>query len=208
MGLKLQEPLKISNEDDFLAHLMKRYNLGNFAKVTRVSILPVSPEIDLLDVNTREKIVVGYELKLLKYNKHLKRVGLHPLYSGIGQALLYFLHGINRSYLVLGVSPSLPENHVASTIDRIEEIVNFFKMLRKISTGYRYLHGEETSMATYGFDCFGIMLWTPSNDLLQTELKAERNYLALGYDENLRHKNRCLLRGEFLYDKKFLEKRI
>lgn len=206
MGVELEEPLEISNEDDLLAHLMAKHNLGKFAKVTRISTLPVSPEIDLLNVDEKEKIVIGYELKLLKYNKRWKRVDFKHLYSGIGQALLYLQHGVNRSYLVLGLSSSLPDNSVSSTTAKIEETANLFRMLRNIPTGYRYLGRREMTVATYGFDCFGIMLWTPSNDFLETKLKAEENYLPLKYVEDLKHKNRCLIRKEFMYDKKFLEK--
>ena len=200
------EPLEISSEDDLLAHLMKKHELGQFAKVTRISTLPISPEIDLLNINEREKIVTGYELKLLKYNKRLKRVNFNLLYSGIGQALLYYQHGVHRSYLVLGLSPSLPDNSVASTIVKIEETTSLFRILRNIPTGYRYPRRQEISVSTYGFDCLGIMLWTPNNDLLETKLEVGRNYLPLEYVEDLKHKNSCLLRKEFKCDKKFLEK--
>lgn len=160
----------------------------------------------MLNIDERRKIVTGYELKLLKYNKRWKRANFSLLYSGIGQALLYLQHGVHRSYLVLGLSPSLPDNSVASTIVKIEETISLFRMLRNIPTGYRYPRRREISVSTYGFDCLGIMLWTPNNDLLETKLEVTRNYLPLKYVEDLKHKNRCLLRKEFYCDRKFLEK--
>lgn len=202
----MTEPLEISSEDDLLAHLMEKHGLGQFAKVTRISTLLVSPEIDLLNINEMEEIVTGYELKLLKYNKQWKRANFSLLYSGIGQALLYLQHGVHRSYLVLGLSPNFPDNSVASTIAKIEETISLFRMLRNIPTGFRYPVMRETSVSTYNFDCLGIMLWTPNNDLLETKLEVTRNYLPLKYVEDLKHKNSCLLKKQFLYDRKFLEK--
>lgn len=197
---------EISNEDDLLAHLMESYRLGEFAKVSRISTLSVSPEIDLLNVDETQKIAIGYEFKLLKYVKRWKRTSFYPLYSGIGQALLYLQHGINRTYLVVGVSPDIPRDSVAPTIVKIEKVINLFRTLRNMPTGYRYPYGRESIVPSYNFDCFGIMLWTPSDDLLHTKLKAERDYVPLKHIEDLKHKNICLLRREFKYDKAFLEK--
>ena len=206
MGFELGEPVEIFNEDGLLAHLMEKYKLGRFAKVSQISTVKISPDIDLLAINEIDKFVTGYEFKLLRYHKGWNKVNFTPVYTGIGQTFLYLQHGVNRSYLVLGLSSSIPDNDVASAIIKIEETVKSLRMLRNIPTGYRYL-GQEKSVATYGFDCIGIMLWNPNNNSLETKLKAERDYLALRYVEDLRHMNKCLLKKQFKYDEQFLENR-
>lgn len=203
----MAELLKISSEDELLAHLMEKHELGQFAKVTRISTLRVSPEIDLLYVAKKEKKVIGYEIKLLRYNRRWKRANFYPFYTGIGQSLLYLQHGVDRSYLVVGLAPNLLGNSFASTVAKIEETANLFRTLRNVPTKYRYPYGQERFVSLYGFDCFGIMLWTPRNDILETKLKAERDCLALSYDEDLRHKHTCFLKRQFMYDKDFLDKR-
>lgn len=196
---------EISNEDDLLAHLMVRHGLGQFAKVKQISTKSISPEIDLLSI--REQSAVGYELKLLKYNKKLKRVDLNALYSGIGQMFLYLNHGVDRSYLVIGLSPTLVDGNVPSTIAKIEETTTLLRMFRSIPSGYRYPYGQPQEERTYDFDCIGIMLWNPNTDSVDIKLEAKSDFLAVKSDANLKHLNTCVINKEFKYDKKFLEKR-
>jgi hypothetical protein len=184
---------------------MVRHELGQFAKVKQISTKSISPEIDLLSI--REQSAVGYELKLLKYNKKLKRVDLDALYSGIGQMFLYLNHGVDRSYLVIGLSPTLISGNVSSTIAKVEEATKLLKMLRDIPSGYRYPYRQEQVAQTYNLDCVGIMLWNPSTDSVDTKLEATRDFLAVKCDANLKHLNTCVINKEFKYDKKFLEKR-
>lgn len=196
---------EISNEDDLLAHLMVKHKIGQFAKVKQISTISISPEIDLLSIEGQS--AVGYELKLLKYNKRLKGVDFKPLYSGMGQMLLYLNHGVNRSYLVIGLSPTLIGGNVSSTNAKIEEATRLLKMFRNMQSGYRYPYGQEQAAKTYDFDCIGIMLWNPSTDSVDTKLEAKRDFLAVKLDADLKHLNACLIKKQFKYDKKFLERR-
>lgn len=113
-----------------LAYFMQKYRLGEFAKVNRISTIDISPDIDLLDVNVSQKIVTGYEFKLLRYRKSWKRVDFASMYKGIGQALSYFQFGVDKSYLILGVSKEIPTRLVSSTIRKIEETIAIFNILK------------------------------------------------------------------------------
>ena len=117
-------------EDDLLAYLMQKYGLGEFAKVNRISTIDISPDIDLLSINEYQKIVTGYEFKLLRYRKNWKRVDFAPMYKGIGQALSYFQFGVDKSYLILGLSKEIPTRLVSSTMKKIEETIAIFNILK------------------------------------------------------------------------------
>jgi len=125
---------EIRDEDDLQFYLMKRFKLGEFAKVKRISTIEISPEIDLVDVNESQKLVTGFEFKLLKYRKKWKRVSFHSMYQGIGQALSYFQFGVDKSYLVLGLSKGIPDEIFSRTIKKIEETITIFNTLRKFVT--------------------------------------------------------------------------
>ena len=120
----------IQDEDDLQFHLMKTFGLGEFAKVNRISTIEISPDIDLLDVNESQKLVTGYEFKLLKYRKNWKKVDLNPVYQGIGQALSYLNFGVDKSYLVLGLSREIPNESLSRAMKKIEETIAVFNMLK------------------------------------------------------------------------------
>ena len=120
----------ILKEDDLLAYFMQKYRLGEFAKVNRISTIVISPDIDLLSINEYQKIVTGYEFKLLRYRKNWKRVDFAPMYKGIGQAFSYFQFGVDKSYLILGLSKEIPTRLVSSTVKKIEETIAIFNILK------------------------------------------------------------------------------
>ena len=226
LSVMMLKTVEIASEDELLAYLMKRYNLGKFAKVNRISTYEISPDIDLLDVNeyrqiaTERGIVTGYEFKLLKYRKDWKRVNFYPMYKGIGQALSYFRYGVDKSILVLGMSSDIPRESVSSTMSEIESVIESFSTLRAFDTRIRKYFDDsfkETPMLegakgllleTYcGWNCFGIMVWTAYDDLLMTKLSAEQ-YFPIYLNEKLKHRKECLLRKEFKYKEGFLEKHL
>lgn len=215
----------IENEDDLVAHLMEHFNLGQYAMVSGISTLKISPDIDLLQINeqkqigTEQGVVIGYEVKLLKYRKNWKRVDFSPFYKGIGQALSYFQFGVDKSILVLGMSNDIPTESVFSTMSKIESVTELFSTLRALDTRIRKyfrdhfkeipeLAGvEKMLLETYcGWNCFGIAVWTPHDDLLMTKMNADQ-FFPIYLNKKLKHRKECLLRKEFKYDKDFLEKR-
>ena len=219
------EATQVFSEGDLLAYLMENWRIGKFAKVYGISTLTISPDIDLLDVNESQKIVTGYEIKLLKYRKDWKRVNLGLMYKGIGQALSYFHFGVDKSYLILGISKDIPSRSVLLTMKKIKETIAIFNTLRSfinrrfegLSERIGTLMGEldkytpQTAVryapigGPCGISCFGIKVWTGHNDLLMTKMKADENF-PVSTDKDLQHKKNCLLRKEFKWDKTFLER--
>jgi len=203
---------------------MEHFNLGQYAMVSGISTLKISPDIDLLQVNEQKQIgleqgvVIGYEVKLLKYRKNWKRVDFSSFYKGIGQAISYFQFGVDKSILVLGMSNGIPAESVSSALSKIESIIESFSTLRTLDTRIRkYFHDahKETPMLEgiknmlsethCGWNCFGIIVWTGYDNLLMTKMSAEQ-YFPIYLNKKLTHRKECLLRKEFKYDKNFLEK--
>ena len=180
---------KIPDEDSFQAHIMKShgwfagYAHAHFPKVTKIAGEQISPEIDLVNIDFSNKKITGYEFKLLKYqtsDANYKRV-----HEGIGQTILYFQHGIDRCYLVLGIHSNLSARasfQVARKISRVTE------HLKKIHNYVPYL---------------GLAVWKEKEDSLSTHIATASDFPISSY-EDIRHKKECLLRREFSWSNKFL----
>lgn len=123
---------EIRDESNLQAYIMRKFRLGEFALVKHISTIKVSPEIDLLDVNENQKLVTGFEFKLLRYHRGWKKVNFYPLYQGIGQALSYFNFGVDKSYLVLGLSRGIPKESLSRTMKKIDETIAVFNMLKAL----------------------------------------------------------------------------
>ena len=83
-------PIKIQSENDivvFLANELKTNYQKVYPKVTKISRnIDVSPDVDLLVINSINNVTIGYETKLIKYNKGNKNYTYNEIYKGIGQA--------------------------------------------------------------------------------------------------------------------------
>lgn len=202
----------VEDEDDFLAILMDNYHLGEFPKVSQIATTKLSPDIDLLHVDESQRIVIGYELKLLKYNKRWKQPNFISLYTGIGQALSLFKFGVDRSYLILGISKRIPKD--SSTKQRIQEIAMIFECLRnsieqdvtvRLRSYEKALWGGAMSQGIQKISslrCFGIMYWDEHTDSLSTILEAGGKF---PNDENQDFSlfKQCLLKKHFKYAESF-----
>jgi len=187
-----------------------------FPHVTSIAGNKIAPDIDILQRIPSHKLAVGYEVKWLHHFK--KGTSWYLFYRGIGQALSYFRYGVDKSILVLGMSNDVPRESISSTMSEIESIIESFSTLRAFDARIRkYFDNffKETPMLqgakgllleTYcGWNCFGIMVWTAYDDLLMTKLSAEQ-YFPIYLNKKLEHRKECLLRKEFKYKEKFLEK--
>lgn len=223
------ESKKISTEDDLLAHYLKNYikkkdRFRFFPKVHTISTLRISPDIDLLQLSLSLNLVIGYEFKVLKYYEHWKRkkVNYNPMYAGIGEALLYFQHGIDKCYLVLGVT-EMPPPVMDIILQKIEQAIDIFHILTRVFTVWwrenraltqkhnvlaHYIKSKEKSLGNekehWGFGCFGVMVWTERGGLKVIKNADQR--FPISEDSDLMHKKECLLRKEFRYKKRFLKK--
>lgn len=122
------------NEDIFQAFFIRNFGgsyLGDwlFAKITKIAVEFIQPEIDLLDIFpiSPERTVSAYEFKVLNSNKMGNNYS--RIYSGIGQAMSYFNYGVDRSYLVIGISNNISPESSASVRGNIRLIGEFVSRL-------------------------------------------------------------------------------
>jgi len=199
-------PTQIFDERDLLKYIGKKWGLGKFGKVYRISTFNISPDIDLLNINKQENTVTGYEFKMIKYHRGWKRPNIKPLFTGIGQALSYFQFGIDQSYVVFGLSPEIPEKIIPQLINRIDELATVFNRFRRLAESFKSqvfpfkpleinFTGTLSRLQT-GLGCLGIYVWDSHSDTLTCKLRAEEGF-PIGMDRNLMHWHNCLLRKEF-----------
>lgn len=182
---------KIHNEDDFQAYLMKRYpkifTPDSFPKVHQIAGKTISPEIDLLVMDRRNDIVTGYEFKFLSYKT--SDANYRRIREGIGQALLYYQFGIDRSYLVLGVSKKVPLIHSLKIANRIDELANLRKLL-----------GD-----AYKFDCLGLLVWAEGEEKDKDTFKIyhPKGKFPVSYFKEYELNRQCLLDMRFKFGMKY-----
>jgi len=135
--------IEIQDEDGFEAYLMKTYgtkfgsHLNLYPKIKKIGGKDISPEIDLLHIDHGSKILTGYEFKFLGYKKPGSNYNL--IRQGLGQAIMYFQFGIDRSYLVLG----LPKKTSELVRAQLHKTISMIAVLQ----------------TRLNFDCLGIMHW-------------------------------------------------
>lgn len=173
----------VSNEDELITHVMKGQYWSGFSKINRISTIKISPDIDFLQIDKIRKKAVGYEFKLIKYNKGWKRANLTPMYTGLGEALHYFHFGVDKSYLVLGLSNTIPSNALDIALEKVVELLSTLNTFRAL-----------------GLKCFGVYIWNERNNSFKQLINASEDF-PMSKDE--KHRKECLLRLEFKYDKKF-----
>ena len=184
----------IQDEDDFQAHLIKKYRhsfgFNLFPKIRRIVGEPISPEIDLLNVNQREKIIKGYEFKLLGYKT--RDANYRYIREGLGQAIQYFQYGVDESYIVFGLSNNIPIKIRWTWV--MTRLDNTLKVLQRIKENYH-------------LNCLGAMLWIEERDSFGVvdSLTPEGKFPIDRY-KNYKLNKECLLDLRFDWSKKFAEK--
>lgn len=186
---------EIQNEDDFQAYLIKNYpNLFTpdlFPKVYRIAGRTISPEIDLLVID-RNDVVTGYEFKFLNYktnNANYKRIR-----EGLGQALLYYQFGVDKSYLVLGVSKKVPEINSLVIANKIDELVNLRQLLEDV----------------YKFDCLGLIVWREGENREKDVFRVfhPKGKFPVHYFKEYQLSKECLLGSKFKFRLKYWTNRV
>ena len=187
---------EIQNEDDFQAYLTKNYpNIftpDSFPKVYQIAGKTISPEIDLLVIDSRNDIVTGYEFKFLSYktsDANYKRIR-----EGIGQALLYYQFGVDRSYLVLGVSNKVPLAQRLKIANRIDEFAILRQLLENV----------------YKFDCFGLLVWMQGETIEKDTFRVyhPKGKFTINYYKEYELNRECLLDMRFKFGIKYWANRI
>lgn len=183
------EYVRFRTEKEFLKSVLS--SLGSFGPYPKVSAIAgekIYPDIDSLKVEKASKdksIFIGFELKLIKFDKRSKSLSLNSFYQGIGQALLYLLHGVDHSGLILGFHENILENKLIN--DFREKVWNKRKSLANAIRPYLFL-----GIYHYKRDYVGYIIESKSNfyhSSPKTKLFQE-----------------ALLQGNFTYNKRLKEK--
>jgi len=175
-------------DEDDLAYLLCKYMSEAYAKVTEIPRgNPIQPDIDVLEVRRHEDppLVIGYEVKLLRYNKRYKAVSLEEFYKGVGQVHCYFQHGIDRAMLVFGIEGA-PEDIASRTTQRIRTMCESFKStfgayIKYIGIQFLHWNGVGTVM-----------------------LDTNQSYAVCSYDDP-RYKKESVLKKQFKWSKNWFE---
>lgn len=168
------------NEEDLLLRLYKNKVYEYYPLVKKIAQTILTPDIDLLQIERRhgeEELSIGYEIKVL----NLKRNVYRHFYEGLGEAISYFKYGINRVYLIIGISQIFEKYE-----DLFRHISSSFESLRKLGVIPEYV----------GIKIFGKRLNIPASIL-------EPRSTFDSYDKNYRFYKEALVRKEFLWAKKW-----
>lgn len=179
---------KTTRDENDLMYLLCKHMSEAYAKVTEIPRgNSLRPDIDILEIRRDQKppLVLGYEVKLLRYNKKYKAIGLTEFYKGVGQVHCYFQHGVDRAWLVFGLEGA-PDVAANKTMERIQSICESFKTTFTAYIRYLGIHFLR-------WDGVGIIL-----------LDARENY-PVGSYEYPRYKKESILKKQFKWSKNWLE---
>jgi hypothetical protein len=167
---------RFKTEEELLKTVLHSLAYDAYPKVSAIGGKKINPDIDILQiekVSQNQFRLVGYEIKLMKFDKRNKGISWNGLYSGIGQALLYLKNGVHRAFLVLGFHDSILDDRL------IDEFRNWLwnkkDLLKRIIGNYisidTYLYSGPLSSpiikAEYDFYPSDRKVELLSNELLQ-----------------------------------------
>jgi len=106
---------RFKTEEELLKDVLRSLPYDAYPKVSAIGGKKISPDIDILQIariSQNQFRLIGYEIKLMKFDKKRKGLSWNGFYSGIGQALLYLKNGVHRAFLVLGFHESIPDDRI------------------------------------------------------------------------------------------------
>lgn len=104
---------RFKTEDELVSSILRSLPYDAYPKVSAVGGKRIVPDIDILQVQKVSQTqfrLVGYEVKLMKFDKRSQGLSWSSFYSGIGQAFLYLRNGVHRAVLVLGFHDGVPDD--------------------------------------------------------------------------------------------------
>jgi len=144
--------MDIVDEDSLKVYLGRKEKSYLFEVYPEVNIvarkIQLSPDIDLLKIDSSHNDVTAYETKYIKYHKGWKRFTYDLIYQGLGQALLYLNYGLEKIYLVVAYETSIAPK------EAIERLLRKFEDVRRslISTRLASFIGLRTLELKNGID--------------------------------------------------------
>lgn len=171
-------------EDELIKSVMRSLPFDKYPKVSAIGGKKINPDIDILEVqkvSQNQYRLIGYELKLIKFDSRGKGLSWNSFYNGLGQALLYFRNGVRRVTLIFGFHESV---HDESLIDEFNQWLWDNKDLLK-----RIL-GDHISIAVHLYD----------KGYITSTIEAGNDFYAS--DEKVRLLSNELLQGKFTFNKR------
>ena len=172
---------RFKTEDELLKSVLP---YGAYPKVSAIGGKKITPDIDILEVqrvSQSQSRLIGYEVKLMKFDKRSNGLGRNNFYSGIGQALLYLKNGVHQTGLVLGFHDSVPDDKL------IEKFRDYLwenrELLKRILGSY-----------------IAIDLHLYEGGSISPLIKADYDFYAS--DEKTRLLSNELLQGKFTFNKR------
>jgi hypothetical protein len=181
---------RFGREDEFLEEILHRIATTEvYPKVSAIAGKRIRPDIDLLEIRKESQTqykLIGYELKLIKFDNRSKGLSWNAFYQGIGQALLSLKHGIHRCVLLIGFHKNIPDDKFLD---------EFHEMLWK---GRENLYSQILG----SYISIGIYLYKGGN--INFEIEAKSDFYPPNESINLSRQN--LLSKNFTYDKRLKNK--
>jgi hypothetical protein len=170
-------------EQDLLADIFKVVSYDAYPRVTAIGGKKIVPDIDVLEIRPAthgQQRLLGYEIKLMRYDKRSKGLTWGTFYKGIGQALMYLLHGVQKVGLVLGFQSNVPD-----------ELIEDFSA---------WLNENKAVLALILGNYLAVHLHLYSGNPLSPTLDAKASFLPQSDPASLRMNE--LIHGNFTYDKR------
>ena len=104
---------RFKTEKELLKSVLCSLPYDVYPKVSAIGGKKITPDIDILQIKrvSQDRFrLVGYEIKLMRFNKKSKRLSWNSFYSGIGQVFLYLKNGVHRA--VLGFHENVPNDEI------------------------------------------------------------------------------------------------
>jgi len=181
---------RFGREDEFLEEILQRIGTTEvYPKVSAIAGKKIRPDIDILEIKKESQNqyrVIGYELKLIKFDNRSKGLSWNAFYQGIGQALLSLKHGTHKSVLLIGFHKNILDDKF---------LHEFHEMLWEGRENlYPQILGTYISLGTY--------LYKGGN--INFEIEAKSDFYPPNESINLSRQN--LLNKIFTYDKRLKNK--
>jgi hypothetical protein len=179
---------RFKTEDELLEEVLHSLAYDVYPKVSTIGGRKIYPDIDILEIKRIPPKVqlIGYEIKLVKFDKRSKGLSLNSLYSGIGQALLYLKNGVHQAFLLLGF-------HESITDDKLND--EFRNCLWNKRDLLKRIIGNHISIDTYLYKGYH-----PTSPII----KAEYDFYPSDKDVELCSNE--LLQGKFTFNKRLKER--
>jgi len=179
---------RFKSEEELLKSVLHSLpSLDVYPKVSAIAGNKINPDIDILEISRssgNQYRLIGYELKLMKFDKRNKGLSWDAFYKGIGQAFLYLKNGVHHVVLVLGFHENIPDDDI---------VESFHKWLWEKRELLNRILGNYISIGTFLY----------KRGSLSLEVKT--NFDFYPPDNETRFLSQALLQRKFTFNKKLKE---